>query len=146
MCAGKTTVGKALAKSMGLRFYDLDWYIEDRFHKRIADIFAEKGEEGFRDIEYRLLREAGITLFLKADPETIITHYHISHTVRPLLAGKNDEELKTFITQQLQNRSPFYEQAQYTIDVNVLDSYDKISIIVSQIQQILNLENGKMEN
>lgn len=173
MCAGKTTVGKALAKSMGLRFYDLDWYIEDRFHKRIADIFAEKGEEGFRDIEYRLLREAaefedivlscgggtpcffdnmaymnrtGITLFLKADPETIITHYHISHTVRPLLAGKNDEELKTFITRQLQNRSPFYEQAQYTIDVNVLDSYDKISIIVSQIQQILNLENGKMEN
>jgi shikimate kinase len=62
------------------------------------------------------------------------------------LAGKNDEELKTIITQQLQNRSPFYEQAQYTIDVNVLDSYDKISIIVSQIQQILNLENGKMEN
>ena len=58
MCAGKTTVGKSLAKNMGISFYDLDWYIEDRFHKRIPEIFAEKGEEGFRDIERRMLHEA----------------------------------------------------------------------------------------
>ena len=31
MCAGKTTVGKVLAKKMGRTFYDLDWYIEERF-------------------------------------------------------------------------------------------------------------------
>ena len=48
MGAGKTTVGKALAKDMGLQFYDLDWYIESRHRKTIAQIFAEMGETGFR--------------------------------------------------------------------------------------------------
>ena len=57
MGAGKTTVGKTLAKQLGRTFYDLDWYIEDRFHQRIPDIFREKGEEGFRKIEQRMLHE-----------------------------------------------------------------------------------------
>ena len=48
MGAGKTTVGKALAKTLGLEFYDLDWYIESRMRKTVSQIFAEKGEEGFR--------------------------------------------------------------------------------------------------
>ncbi len=166
MCAGKTTVGKALAKEMGINFYDLDWYIEERFHQRITDIFADKGEEGFRDIEHRLLHEAaefediilscgggtpcfydnmeymnrtGTTIYLKASPETIIAHYHLSHVVRPLLEGKSEEELKSFITQQMEQREPYYKQAQYTFDVNILDSYDKVNIIVSQILQTLNL-------
>ena len=40
MCVGKTTVGKALAKELGITFYDLDWYIEERFHTKVARIFA----------------------------------------------------------------------------------------------------------
>ena len=43
MGAGKTTVGKALAKETGLRFYDLDWYIESRMRKTVPMIFAERG-------------------------------------------------------------------------------------------------------
>src|SRR5574344_2159313 len=58
MCAGKTTVGKTLAKGLNRSFYDLDWYIEERYHKRIPQIFEEKGEEGFREIERRMLHEA----------------------------------------------------------------------------------------
>ena len=42
MGAGKTTIGKVLAREMGLEFYDLDNYIEDRFHQTIPDIFAQK--------------------------------------------------------------------------------------------------------
>lgn len=57
MCVGKTTVGKALAKSLGCTFYDLDWYIEERFHSKVSQIFAEKGEEKFRDLEQRMLHE-----------------------------------------------------------------------------------------
>lgn len=57
MCVGKTTVGRALAKRLGLTFYDLDWYIEERFHTHVADIFANEGEERFRDLERRMLRE-----------------------------------------------------------------------------------------
>ena len=48
MGAGKTTVGKELAKRLGLTFYDLDWYIEERFHTKVPEIFAEYGEQHFR--------------------------------------------------------------------------------------------------
>ena len=50
MCVGKTTIGKALAQHLGMRFYDLDWYIELRFRRKIADIFAQEGEAKFRDM------------------------------------------------------------------------------------------------
>ena len=57
MGAGKTTVGKALAKDLGLTFYDLDWYIESRMRKTVKQIFDEQGEEGFRRIEHNMLHE-----------------------------------------------------------------------------------------
>lgn len=57
MGAGKTTVGKALSKEMGITFYDLDWYIESRMRKTVKQIFDERGEEGFRTIERNMLHE-----------------------------------------------------------------------------------------
>ena len=57
MGAGKTTIGHALAKVLGVTFYDLDWYIEMRFHRTVAQMFAELGEEGVREIERNMLHE-----------------------------------------------------------------------------------------
>ena len=57
MGAGKTTLGWALSKILGFRFYDLDWYIETRMRKTIAQIFEERGEDGFRVIERNMLHE-----------------------------------------------------------------------------------------
>ena len=59
MGAGKTTLGKAFARRMELEFIDLDWYIEERFHRSIPQLFAERGEEGFRLLERNMLHEAG---------------------------------------------------------------------------------------
>ena len=101
MGAGKTTVGKALAKELGIMFYDLDWYIESRMHKTVKQIFDESGEDGFRQIEHNMLHEVaefenivlscgggtpcffdnmdymnqlGETVYLKASPETLYAH------------------------------------------------------------------------
>lgn len=161
MCAGKTTVGKALAKGLGRTFYDLDWYIEERFHKRVPVIFAEEGEARFRDLERRMLREVaefedivlscgggtpcffdnmaylnGVseTVYLKASPDTLCRHIAMSRGERPLLKGKSPEELRTFVGEQLEQRAPFYEQARHVVDINVLDSFDKIEDIAAIIR------------
>ena len=155
MGAGKTTVGKALAKALGLDFYDLDWYIESRMRKTVPQLFAERGESGFREIEHRLLHEVaefedvvlscgGGTpcffdniVYLDATPEVLFKHLKMGKTARPLLKDKTPEETVAFIQKQLGERRPFYKQSKYTLDVNLLDSYEKINISVSRIRDLL---------
>ena len=48
MGAGKTTLGKALAKDLDVSFIDLDQYIERRYMKSVSQIFATSGEQGFQ--------------------------------------------------------------------------------------------------
>lgn len=57
MGAGKTTLGKAFARYMNIPFIDLDWYIEERFHKTVGELFIERGETGFRELERNMLHE-----------------------------------------------------------------------------------------
>lgn len=164
MCAGKTTVGKSLAKSLGRSFYDLDWYIEERFHKKVPQIFAEDGEAHFRSLERRMLHEVAEfenvvlacgggtpcffdnmdymnsvaeTIYLKASTATLCQHVAMSRGERPLLKGKSSEELRQYIEEQLTLRSPYYEKAQHVIDINVLDSFDKIKDIVTLITKTI---------
>ena len=60
MGSGKTTIGRQLARNLGLEFYDLDWYIETRYHCTVAQIFAERGEEGFREIAQKFRKVAAV--------------------------------------------------------------------------------------
>lgn len=57
MGAGKSTVARKLARSIGLSSVDMDIYLERREGKAIKDIFAESGEEAFRAIETDVLKE-----------------------------------------------------------------------------------------
>ena len=57
MGAGKTTLGKAFARELNIPFIDLDWYIEERFHKSIRELFIERGEASFRELERTMLHE-----------------------------------------------------------------------------------------
>jgi shikimate kinase len=166
MGAGKTTVGKALSKELGATFYDLDWYIESRMRKTVAQIFAERGEEGFRKMEYNMLHEVaefenviiscgggtpcffdnmdylnqqGQTVYLKAAPEVLYNHLLMGKVERPLIKGKSPEELITFIRQQLDKREPYYSKAKYTLDVSLMDNYEKIKISVDKIKEILGI-------
>lgn len=166
MGAGKTTVGKVLAKDLGLQFYDLDWYIEERMRKTVPQIFAERGEEGFRKIEQTLLHEAaefedivlscgggtpcffdnmdymnskGDTVYLKADPEVLYAHLRMGKVQRPLLKDKTPEQMKEFIKGQLAQREQYYMKARNVLDVSLLDNYDKIKISVATLRKMLNL-------
>lgn len=166
MGAGKTTVGKMLAKDLGLQFYDLDWYIEERMRKTVPQIFAERGEDGFREIERRLLHEAaefedivlscgggtpcffdnmeymnaqGSTVYLKADPEVLYAHLKMGKVERPLLKDKTPEQMKKFIKEQLSRREQYYLKARNVLDVNLLDNYEKIKISVATLRNMLNL-------
>ena len=166
MGAGKTTIGKALSKELGVIFYDLDWYIESRMRKTVSQIFAERGEEGFRKIEYNLLHEVaefedviiscgggtpcffdnmdylnqqGQVVYLKADPEVLYKHLMMAKVERPLIKGKSHDELLAFIREQLEKREPFYTKARYTLDVSLMDNYEKIQTSVAKIIELLDL-------
>lgn len=160
MGAGKTTIGRALARELSLDFYDLDWYIENRQCKRIPDIFAERGEEGFRNIERKMLLEAiefenivlscgggtpcffdnmarmnqrGTTVYLHASTQVLREHLLMAKSRRPLLEGKSPEQLSEYITQSLAQREPFYTQAQHTIEVPLLADKERVRECAKQI-------------
>ena len=67
MGAGKTSVARKLARMAGVASVDMDTYIERCEHKRVKEIFAEVGEEGFRAVETQTLYELG----MKKDPMVI---------------------------------------------------------------------------
>jgi shikimate kinase len=166
MGSGKTTVGRALAKELQLPFYDLDWYIESRMRKKVSQIFAERGEDGFRQIERNMLHEVAEfedvviscgggtpcffdnmdylnsqaqVVYLKATPEVLLKHLLMGKGDRPLLKGKTPEELILFIREQLEWRDAFYTKARYTLDVSLMDNYEKIVITISQLKQLLGI-------
>jgi shikimate kinase len=164
MGAGKTTVGKALSKELGIPFYDLDWYIESRRRKTIPQLFAELGEDGFRNIERNMLHEVaefedviiscgggtpcffdnidymnqqGQVVYLHCEPEVLRGHLLMGKTERPLLKGKSPEELTGFIKEQLKQREPFYAKARYTLDVTLMDNFEKIKITVDKLKELI---------
>ena len=166
MGAGKTTLGKAFARAMGLTFVDLDWYIEERFHKTVRQLFAERGEDGFRDLEKRMLHEvsefenivisvgggtpcffdnmevmniAGETVFLDVDVKVLFRRLKAARQQRPLLAGKTDEELMAFIVENLQKRLPFYTQAKHVFNGELLESRRQIQQSVERLKDLLKL-------
>jgi len=167
MGAGKTTLGKALAKDLNISFIDLDQYIEQRYLKSVSQIFATRGEQGFREIESRLLREAGEfddvivscggstpligdnmdymlsqgkTVYLKCSNETLMRRLRAASSTRPLIAGKSDAELEAFIESETKRREPGYLRAEYICPGDRLESRDQISDTIKYLEQLLDLK------
>lgn len=162
MCVGKTTVGKELARQFGFNFYDLDWYIEERYHTKVPEIFATYGEQHFRDLERRMLHEVAefenivlscgggtpcffdnidylngvsTTVYLKASPSTILEHLRLSRGKRPLLEGKSPEELADYVETQLAARELYYSKAQLIQEVSPLYRRENIDRICEEITE-----------
>lgn len=161
MGTGKTAVGKELAKKKKWQFVDLDDLIELKEKRTIADIFAKEGEPYFRRIEKLVLREVakekkfvvacgggividkdnikvmkdtGIIICLTTTPEAILKRT-AGYAHRPLL---NVSDPKKQIELLLKLRSPYYAQADKTIDtskISVKEVADKIFKLIVNISK-----------
>ena len=156
MCSGKNTYGKLLASAMGVPFVDIDDYITAKYNKTVAGIFAEHGEDYFRQLEHEVIKEllqsspaviasgggtpcfnnnmdlmnqSAITVYLQSNPKTIFSWLKDAKHERPLLKGKTDDELLHYIENLLEQRKQYYEQAQITVSALHFDAKKLITII-----------------
>ena len=146
--SGKTTLGKELASNLMVDFVDLDAEIENAEQKTIAEIFRDQGEEYFRLLEARLLRQwaAGSTPFVMATGggapcfhqgmETINAHgisifldFPVqvlmdrvkANKERPLLLTADENELRERLERMRSQRLHCYHQAKIVIENPSLD-------------------------
>lgn len=165
MGAGKTTVGKDLARRAGLSFVDLDLYIEGRYHKSVSQIFAEKGEAAFREIERKMLHEVaefedilistgggapcffdnidfmndrGTTIYLKVSVEELAKRLELCKHTRPVLKGRSGKELRDFISDSLEKRDPYYMRANMIFDAETMLTESDVREISNALMKIIN--------
>lgn len=147
MGAGKSVIGQLVANILQWSFIDLDDLIEKRAGLTIKAIFETKGELYFRKIENQIFVElihnnhqliiatAGGTpcyynnhevlklenvtsIYLKASINLLFERLKHDNKNRPLLLNKTDDELKEFIAKHLFERSYFYNQAKFIINID----------------------------
>lgn len=158
MASGKSTVGRLLARQLGVGFIDLDDYIEQKQKKSIQDIFSEKGEIYFRKLEHQMLKEVldthtsvvlstgGGTPCYANNMETILQQsdlsIYLNHSIpvlveritkekehRPLVKNIPDHDLPEFVGKHLFERRPYYMQAEHRVDCDPLSAEEVVGAI-----------------
>ena len=163
MGAGKSTVGKHLAKHLGWAFMDTDRELMRRYNKTMTQIFADHGEAAFRQAELDLLKEyaarpnwviptgggtlvrqepldvalnSGLVVYLKAPVELLFERVIFSPKDRPMIDVPNAEQV---FTQRFKEREPFYLQAH----VSVPTGQGKPQQVVAAIIEALNAPSSE---
>jgi len=145
MGSGKTTIGRRLAQITGFDFADTDSLIEIEQGMTIAEIFEQQGEAAFREMERKILMDlqnreysvvstgggmpcygdnmdvmlaVGKVVYLKTSLQTLARRLIRSYTDRPLIKGKKEEELQSYILKQLTEREPVYNRAHIVVQTD----------------------------
>ena len=163
MGAGKTTIGKLLAKHLGREFIDCDWYIVDQTGADIPWIFEKEGEAGFRDRETRALMDLtampnivmatgggavgraenrellkkGFVIYLDASVDTQLSRTKKDKN-RPLLQSDNP---RAVLEALYQKRNPLYREV---ADIIVPTGRAYPKQMISDILEILKNYHGKI--
>ena len=162
MGSGKTYVGERIARELGIPFYDLDEYIEEKEGESIREIFDKKGEAYFRQVERMCLRdfgiigdaviacgggtpcffnnlewinEIGISIYLQTPVPLLVERLSSDPGQRPLLAGKSKTELQDFVEKKLAERVDYYLNASIIYHQHN-ESDDVVGEILSHLSQI----------
>lgn len=163
MGAGKTTIGRLIAKQLGMEFYDSDFEIERRTGVKIPLIFELEGQEGFRKREAAVIEELsqldnivmatgggavllpenraflknnGTVIYLRANPHDLWQRTRNDKT-RPLLQGG---DIKQTLEKLYVERNPIYtELANYIVDTGAQSAAD----ITNHIEQMLQAQQAK---
>jgi shikimate kinase len=142
--SGKTTFGRKLANRMGMEFLDLDEYLEKQESKTIPDIFIAVGEDRFRKMEWKALKEVidhhenivistgggapchcdnmtlmekyGDAIYLNVSNDILISRLKLAAKDRPIVLGKNEEELGQYVAELRLKCEHHYKRAKYIID------------------------------
>jgi shikimate kinase len=143
MGCGKTTMGRKLAKTLGFEVIDLDFEIELEAGMPVATYFSLNGEEAFRQLESKLLKEFnypencvistgggtpcffdnmewmknnGETIYLKLPALALAKRLEKGKLKRPLIKDFDEDGLVQFIISKVNERDPFYSQAKYILN------------------------------
>lgn len=159
MGAGKSVTGRALALCLNSEFVDTDEMVEKKAGMTIADIFAQRGEGTFREMETEAVRQAcggqgrviacgggvvlrqenidtlkssALVIYLAARPEAILQRVGNSQA-RPLLG--NGDRAATVVS-LLEVRLPLYEKAaDIIIDTTEMDTETVVKKILSELDR-----------
>ncbi|WP_434353223.1 shikimate kinase AroK [Psychrobacter sp. HD31] len=157
MGAGKTTIGKLLAKKLGRKFIDSDWYIQECTGADIPWIFEKEGEEGFRQRETsaldeltklpnlvlatgggavmrkqnrKMLQERGLVVYLNASVDVQVERTRKDKN-RPLLKNPSPRQV---LHRLYTHRHPYYQQL---ADVEVITGHTYPKQMVAEIIEAL---------
>jgi shikimate kinase len=142
MGCGKSFTSRQLSALLDIPAVDMDKMIEEREGKSIKEIFEEKGENYFRQLEHDFLKnlsaednliiatgggapcffdnmdimnQKGLTIYLNRNRERCLAQLMKGVEKRPLLNGMSPEEIADFYDRKIKERKPFYEKAKWLI-------------------------------
>jgi shikimate kinase len=155
--SGKSTFGKKLAAKLKCPFLDLDNYIENKTNLSVAELFSQKGEHYFRDLEtsclteiisaqnklvlslgggtpcynnnIELIKQSGTSIYLDAPVKLLADRIMSSENVRPMFKHLTKDETLIKLEELKKNRELFYQQSAYKFNVVDLTINEVITTI-----------------
>lgn len=162
MCSGKSTLGRLLAESCGMRFIDLDNYIQDKNQMSVSDLFAKFGEATFRKIErdalhdvakmsgvviatgggtpcffdnMQFMLDSGRCVYLYVNPNLLVDRLVRYSENRPLLKGKSREEINEYLCKTLPAREIYYKKAHKVADIDTFLNKQELMVTINQLKK-----------
>lgn len=162
MGVGKSTIGQLLAESLSLPFYDIDLIITQKTGQSIAQIFSEKGEVSFRDLEsdailsladqspgvvalgggalmnaesLRFIKDVGYLIYLSAELSTLQARLVQSNQTRPLLDSLSAELRSQKIASLLSDREVIYKTADLIIHTDEKEPQTVVNDVLQKLKR-----------